>query len=170
MGQPEVIRFGPSSSEILGLGVSLGILCVLSILCIGLAAGLGDWSLLAQAGFWGALAWINYVALRPERIYLELSPDGFTERQVFFTWTHRWNDLDCFGTVTDDGGVVVVFRYADGYKRSIHPRSRLWRNGWSSRLMGNYDMSAEKLAELLNSWRLRYSRKPAGKAFVDDLL
>ncbi len=169
--QADVIRFGPSSGGILGLRVSLGILCVFSLACLGCAVVFTDWGFLAQAGWWGGLAWINQLALRPDRIFLELSPAGFTERQVFLTLTRRWNDVECFGTVKDDGQVLVVFRHAEGFKGWIQARARRWGNGWTGRLMENYGTSPEKLAEMLNVWRIRYSQKPVGKPIlVDDLL
>ncbi len=170
MDQPEVIRLGPGPAQVLGLRVSLGILCVFSIVCLGLGAGFADLNRLAQGGFWSLLAWVNFIALLPDRIYLELSPDGFTERLVFFAVTRRWNNMDCFGTVKDDGEVLVVFRQTKGFNRSVMGRSKLWGNGWSGRLIDTYGMSPEKLAEMLIIWRSRYGQKPAGKSpFVDDL-
>jgi hypothetical protein len=171
MLKSDVIRYGPSSGQLLGFRVSLKILCTLSALCLALGAGCADWKLLAQGAFWGGLAWLNRLALRPDGIYLELSPDGFTERQVLFTLARRWNELECFGTEKVDGETLVVFRDTGSSKRSLLARTKWSRNGWNGRLMGHYGISDEELADLLEVWRQRQRLKPAATPeLVDDLL
>jgi hypothetical protein len=159
MGRWESFRVSARPDGILGKRVALVILGAVTIFCIGMAARFGDSTYVAQAGFWGGLAWIHYLAIQPDRIYLELSRDGFTERRLFFTLTRAWNDVACFRAVKNDGADIVVFEYAHGYKASFWAEALLRTNGWSGTLLGTYGMSAEKLAELLDAWRSRPSHK-----------
>jgi hypothetical protein len=164
MGQPETIRFGPSPKETRVLRVSLAWLCALVVITLVLAGHRADWTLLLEAGFWGFLAGLTYLALRPDRIYLELSPDGFIERQVLVRRTRLWKDWDGFVAEKGPEGELVAFRRVEVDRGGL--LSRLGRSG---RLTGTYGMKAEELADRLNAWRQRYGPKPGAKAeLIDD--
>jgi hypothetical protein len=164
MGQPETIRFGPGTKETWLLRVSLACFCALVVLTLVLAGHGADWTFLPQAGFWGMLAGLTYLSLQPDRIYLELTPDGFFERQVFVMRTRLWKDWDGFVADKDPEGELVAFRRIEVDRSGL-----LSRLGRSSRLMGTYGMRAEELAEVLNAWRQRYGPKPGAKGeLIDD--
>jgi hypothetical protein len=107
-----------------------------------------------------ALFSVGFVlASDPNRYYLELTPEGFTERLLALRRTRLWRDIEGFEADHDDGP-HVAFRYSDDYRRRISPwwaRSRL--AAWG-RLLGTYGKTADDLSGLLNEWRDRYVAKP----------
>jgi hypothetical protein len=114
------------------------------------------WGLLCAA----ALSLISggYVlAAAPSRYYLELTPDGSSERQLVFRRTRRWSDIEGFRAGYDDGP-YVAFRYSDQYRFGLPSRWARSRLSASGHLFGSYGQAADDLAQLLNEWRGRYDR------------
>ncbi len=95
----------------------------------------------------------------PGRVYLELNRDEFIERSPLATFRRRWQDVESFAEGSDDGLRVVAYRLTASCRRWYH----IWLKpgGGDGRLIQSYDLDPRALADLLESWRLRYAEKPA---------
>ena len=168
MGEPETIRFGSSRNEIWMLRICVACYSTLAVICLVWAVYDADWKFSLMAAFWGLMASLSYVGLLPDSCYLELTPNGFTERQVFLTWSRRWQDVEFFIATKDSEGDVVAFRYIDGCPRSLLSKLNESKTGVSGSLMASYGTNADELAGILNAWRLRFHPKPAAKSELSD--
>jgi hypothetical protein len=117
-------------------------------------AGLA-WGLVAAVAL-AVISGCYVLATFPTLYYLELTPEGFTERQLFLRRTRRWSDIERFWAGYDDGP-YVGFRYGEGYRAGLPP----WLAGlgfaMSGCMFGVYGEAADDLADLLNAWRDRYA-------------
>jgi hypothetical protein len=99
------------------------------------------------------------LAASPMLCYLELTAEGFTERQLLLRRARRWSDIERFWAGHDDGP-CVGFRYGERYRAGLPP----WRAGLGLAkfgcLFGLYGELADDLADLLNEWRNRYAEQP----------
>ncbi len=102
------------------------------------------------------------LASNPNRYFLELTRDGFTERLIYLRWTRCWRDIERF-EVGDGDGRHVAFQYNDHYRARI---SRWWARSslavWG-RLIDDYGEKPDDLCDQLNEWRVRYAAIPGVK-------
>ena len=97
---------------------------------------------------------LAYIQSTPGRLFLELTAEGFAERNPLSTHRYRWQDIRCFLVREGDRGQVVAFRLSDTYHGWISPR--FFRDhdlDYDRSLVQEYERSPEELADLLESWR-----------------
>jgi hypothetical protein len=112
---------------------------------------------------------IAYVQSVPGRLYLELNSQEFVERSPLATFRRSWQDVESFAVGFDDGSRVVAYRLIGSCRRWYH--AWLKPGGGDGRLIQIYDLDTEALADLLESWRLRYGKKTAAfHDLIDDSL
>jgi hypothetical protein len=166
MRHEEILRLR-SHPKLIWLGFVTSVTFVIALLAG--ASFYYDWVLLLNAGFWVLIAGLAYLALRTDSCYLELTPDGLLERQMFIKLNRSWQVLDRFVAIEESEGDLVAYRYVDGFRGPLLSRLARSACGMDGRLMENYGMTAKELAGLLNQWRWRYGPKPAAKCeFVED--
>jgi hypothetical protein len=115
----------------------------------------------------GFTAWV----LPAPRMRLRLSPEGLAYGTLRRRYFFRWSDVAKFGVADFAGHRWVVFLLAPHYQgdkreralnRSLHDeRVRAINRGFGGFdrfLPDTYGMRAVALAELLESWRVRYGR------------
>ncbi|HEV2415545.1 MAG TPA: hypothetical protein VGX27_12110 [Candidatus Dormibacteraeota bacterium] len=97
------------------------------------------------------------------RVYLELTPEGFTISRLTGHSDYRWSSVGDFSTenstyrgVTIGKRVVFVgpSTVAEGHQRLTDFMSMI-----GGRLPDTYGMRAEDLAALMNRWRARYGAR-----------
>jgi hypothetical protein len=106
--------------------------------------------------------WLAYTFAMPGRLYLELTPKGFIERSPFMTQRASWPDIACFLVRENEKGRVVAFRHSENHPSSLIRRiiRDLTGQDYDGNLVLDYERSPQALADLLESWRLRYGSKP----------
>jgi hypothetical protein len=144
---------------------------MMAVIVLIVAVNDQGWAHGLAAAFWTAMAWFSCHALKPDGSCLDLTPEGFTERQFFLAATRRWRDVESFFVVKHAEGSAVGFRYVADYPRSAWTKLLEKANGYSSCLMTTYGSTPDELAALLNTWRERFHSTPPAKAeLIDDRL
>ena len=109
----------------------------------------------------GAGAVLSVLMLTTDRMYLFLTPSGFTARNLFNQKTYRWGEVEEFSTFSSRGNNWVVFTLSrEGKLRFTESGLRKFNKalgGGDDNLADTYGMSAEALADLMNQWRKRAS-------------
>ena len=116
------------------------------------------------AGFFGLCALPAVWSLWPNASYLLLTPEGFTVKTPFRSWSLRWDDVEEFGAESTGRTTIVTFDFAPGFDG--HAVGRRLNNALGFRDAGlgdTYGLSAEELADLMNEWRSRYARRQSGE-------
>jgi hypothetical protein len=114
-------------------------------------------------------AWLSYAYSVQGRLYLELNPTELVERNAFTFVRQRWDKIESFFVSAEDDGEVAAYRL---YKR-CRPRHQRWFkvNGQDGHVMDTYELDPKALADLLESWRLRYGHKTAAvRELIDDAI
>jgi hypothetical protein len=130
-----------------------------------------EWStlLLLLAGV-ALCSWLAFAYTRQGWLYLELTPEGFSERNPLTTIKHRWVDIGSFYVGHDEGRPVPAYRLAASLRRWYH-RFLNFVDGEDGHLTEVYELRPEALVDLLESWRLRYGVKvPVVRGLIDDAL
>ena len=107
------------------------------------------------AGFCGACALFFLAVLLPGAAYLRLSHDGFHIRSLWRTHFTPWSAVAGFGVARVGGRRLVVFNFVDVNARRGARFARIL-TGVEAALPDTYGMSAEKLAELMTHWHVRW--------------
>lgn len=112
-------------------------------------------------GFFGLAAALFLALLLPGAEYLRLTAEGFEVRSLWRSHRQRWDDVAVFHAGRIARNAMVLIDYAPTYARQRSAR-RLAAGiaGAEGALPDTYGHSAEALAELLNDWRRRHSRRP----------
>lgn len=121
------------------------------------------------AAFFGLGVLVGGVKLIPGSCYLDLSADGFEVRSMYRSWRVRWSDVSNFFPVRYSnviGGTFirlpeqVGWNYVAGYKAHAAMRGFAASNiGAEAALPDTYGRSAKELAQLLNEWRTKHSKR-----------
>jgi hypothetical protein len=137
-------------------------------LCTGFAAigvlmirdgHLAGWYCLA---FFGLGVLIFLVQLVPGASYLKLDARGFTVRSLYRSTSYRWSDVIGFapGRIGGNRGVVFNLTPESQQQRRLR-RFNAAVFGAEAALPDTYGVSAERLAEILNEWKLGLRRLDA---------
>jgi len=90
------------------------------------------------------------------RMRLKLNRDGFFFGTVTKQYYYRWSDIAWFGVADIGGGPMTIFTFIPGYQGEERVRAINQQDcGYDRFFPDTYGMTAEKLAELLESWRHR---------------
>jgi hypothetical protein len=116
----------------------------------------------------GFIVLVQALVLEPNRVGLELSPDGFKWRIIFQSQSFRWSEVDTFSAKYFFLIRRVVFNFAPQYRGVKSP---LWIatviNGrFENALPSGYEMGAKGLADLLNEYKKRYADTHRSVAFL----
>jgi hypothetical protein len=140
---------------------------------IGLVA-IGVW-MLAQGlkiawvavAFFGMCTFTFMTLMLPNNSYLRIGPEGFEIRSLFRSYSYRWTEVAYFGVSRVGrfaGRKVVVFNFADDFSgKSMMRRVAAGLCGWEGGIPEVYAISAESLAELLNTYKTA-SEPSSGRA------
>jgi hypothetical protein len=110
---------------------------------------------LVAIGF-GAATVAFAVMGHPRSGFLRLEPDRFTVCSLFRVSSYRWKDIEAFDVVRFGISKLVAFTLAGPPGNGERaPKLAAVISGYDSALPDTYGMKAEKLALLLNEWRLR---------------
>ena len=112
------------------------------------------------AGFFGICSAVFILQLIPSAAYLQLSPEGFVVRSLFRTGPPiAWKEACDFRVSSYWGAQIVVFDEVGASEP--HPK-RLTRSilGGEVGPPETYGRTPQELANLMNSWRARYTQQP----------
>lgn len=112
---------------------------------------------LVAATFFGIVFLFCLVALLTNRLFLELSADGFTVGTLFGARHHRWSEVKQFQVQWIRQMKLVTYDWAplqNGNAASSLARSLSYKG----RIGADYGMSVDELAALMEQWRRRYSQ------------
>ena len=152
-----------------------------SLLLLG--ASLAFASSLGARGWWGPVLFgmgviVFGAQLIPGMMYLELTPHGFASRQLLKTFRYQWRDASGLAQQWDGPTFarrqIVGFRYAPTitlpdsasvprFMKGNRLPGALGALGIPGRVTGNYGMTAEELASLMNRWRDRFAGGESGR-------
>ena len=89
---------------------------------------------------------------------LRLSPEGFTVDGLGRQVTRRWSDVESFSVIrAPSRNEIVGIRFAPAGAESRVRAAIRSTAGFEGALPDTYGMKAADLAELMNTWRRRYS-------------
>lgn len=156
-----IIRFNPW--KILLLFVPLGVLVAIS-----LYINFDSWrdaDLWVYLVFGGIILFLLFsFVVMPFRHYLRLAPEGLTIQYLTHQKFYSWDEVSNFRVVartvnaTPAGNRVVWDLALDSPHRSGLVEMAAALNRYDASLMASYSMSAAEIAQLLNTWQLRYGR------------
>ena len=109
-------------------------------------------------GFFGLCSIVFALLLLPNASYLELTPEGFTIRSLFRSHSYSWTEIETFAVGYASRMKTVVFNLSPFYENQHTLRKtnkKLF--GFEACLPDTYGMSAEELADLMNTWKRRFS-------------
>jgi len=109
-------------------------------------------------GFFGLGCIVFVLQLLPNASYLRLTPEGFTICSLFRSHSYSWTEIDNFAFGYVSKMKTVVFNHSSPYKKQIALRKtnkKLF--GFEACLPDTYGMSAEELADLMNTWKRRFT-------------
>ncbi len=111
------------------------------------------------AAFFGVCALIWGINLHPNSSYLELTEQGFTTCSLFRPVFTPWVNVKGFFPLHLQGHSMVGLNYTDGHKEGVRTRriAMILANAEGG-LPDTYGMSADELAAILDSLRLRHSQ------------
>ncbi len=98
---------------------------------------------------------INFL---PSANFLEVTDKGIETKNLFKSTFIPWENLENFGSRRVFLNKLVLYNFSDQFKnQSLDKKMSKKFFGYNGALPDTYGMSAEKLAELLNSYREKYS-------------
>ena len=151
---------------------SFAIVAVVGSLLLA-GASLAFASSMGAPGRWGAVLFgigvIGFGAqLIPGMMYLELTPQGFAFRQLLRTYRYPWKDVSAFFPLPRRRwsiGFTLTPTLNLPDSRSV---PRIIRNigagGIQAYVKGDYGVSREELARLMNQWRDRFAGGESGRS------
>ena len=131
---------------------ALGItICGIIILLEGILLG---W---AVVGFSGFGVFVAASAMCGYRLYLVLTPEGFTMQTLILTYSYKWTDIEQFKTLRNYFIKTVWFRFSDSYESQsvLEKVGKALSPSNLRNLPDTYGMKAETLTELMNTLRER---------------
>jgi hypothetical protein len=112
--------------------------------------------------FFSLCALIFLVQLVPGASYLKLDAQGFTVRSLFRSTSYTWSEIVAFAPGRVGGNRGVVFNLTpDSERQRRLRRFNAATLGAEAALPDTYGLSAERLAEILNEWKLGLRRLDA---------
>jgi hypothetical protein len=134
-----------------GLGFVIGEVFVMSHDASG--ASWTDWATIV---FFGLVAIVGLINLIPGASYLRLDAQGFEMRSLYRGHTTAWSDVTGVGIMQVGTRKLVGWNFIAGYER----QSRLRKintsiAGFEAALPDTYGMSAQALADLMESIRVK---------------
>jgi hypothetical protein len=137
----------------------------LAVLCAGFSAiallMIRDGKSFAWFGlvFFGLGVLVFLLQVVPGASYLKLDPDGLTIRSLFRSSFYKWSEIAGFVPGDVGGNRGVVFNFTDDFER--HGRLRRLNvelSGAEGALPDTYGLSPERLAQILNEWKIGLRR------------
>jgi hypothetical protein len=100
----------------------------------------------------------------PKMTSLRLTDEGFIIQSLFRGQLVRWDDVSFFGVTSVGGPAMVGFSFVVSYAGQKFGR-QLARDlcGYDGALPDTYGMTADNLADLLNTWKKRTAESRAVK-------
>ena len=142
--------------RLLLVGVSSAVLVIVGIWLVSKGQR-GGWLSIA---FFGLCLAVSVISLLPNAHLLELNPEGMRVCVLFRKWFIRWNDIQSVTTRRIGLRRIVCWRYVPW--QAVHAanhRAGLVVGAEGSLPPLNYGLSPAALAELLEQWRQRHSKK-----------
>lgn len=110
--------------------------------------------------FFGSGLVVSVLSFIPNSAYIVLTSEGIKAKELFKSYTIKWQDIQEFKIYELPGFVsskLVGYDYSDSYKKQNNLRAfSKGFTGVEAGLSDNYGYKAEKLASLLNTWRQKY--------------
>jgi len=143
------------------LMVMLGGLCFVfgEIFVMNHAAAAASWTDWATIVFFGLVAAVALISLIPGASYLRLDAQGFEMRSLYRGHKTAWSDVTGVGLMRVGTRKMVGWNFIDGYQR--HARLRKINTsigGFEAALPDTYGMSAQALADMMESIRVEQQR------------
>lgn len=105
--------------------------------------------------FFGLGVIVFTVQLFPNASYLRLNEEGFEVRSMYRSHFTKWSDIEAFGCGYMGNRKAVMFDYSEQHtKQKVGKKIASIVSGAEGGLPDTYNMKAEKLAELMNEWKV----------------
>lgn len=158
---PQEITLYPSRKAWLPVLVISLVFCVIGVWMISK----DDWRGWLGLSFFGLCALVSALMVTfPQVSSLRLTIDGFYMGSLIRTQFTRWRDVTGFGVASISMNKMVVFNYSASYSGQRFGRKvAADLAGWEGALPDTYGMSADELANLMNSWKRRSEAQAHGE-------
>jgi hypothetical protein len=164
MDEPSELVLRPGLSR---SGWVLGAAAVLAAFGTGMLLRGTGWPWL-YLGLAAPLAGFGCWVLLPPRMQLRLSPAGFEYGTMARRYSFRWSDVAGFAVSEFASFQHVVFVFVPGYRGAERVRRiNQGFGGFDRYLPDTYGYQAAVLAELLESWRRRYTIQAESPTFAE---